>query len=217
MPESTGARPRFCVPPVGFFAATVAASPLPGERESGTDRVPCGLGDKNPAPPRVRLWGWVVWEVPSPPVSSPHRVHRERRAEGRAVGRRPMRSSACPVCPWLPGSFDADMKRTRKVGDLHQVTALPMSAADTPPPCGAGRSRRPEIVRQPGAFCPRGRERPKNGPRSAPSVRPVRSCVPASHAPLRPSYAFPLRLFCALPLHSRFSTSASASPSLAMD
>lgn len=32
---------------------------------------------------------------------------------------------------------------------------------------------------QPGAFYQHGRERPKNGPRSAPSVRPVRSCVPA--------------------------------------
>ncbi len=30
-------------------------------------------------------------------------------------------------------------------------------------------------------------------------------------------YARPLRLFCALPLHSRFSASASASPSLAID
>ncbi len=45
---------------------------------------------------------------------------------------RPVRSSACPVCPWLPGSSDADMERTRKPGDLPQARALPMSAADTP-------------------------------------------------------------------------------------
>ena len=42
------AHPRFCVPPVGFTAATVAASyRSPGERESCTDRVPWWVGQNH--------------------------------------------------------------------------------------------------------------------------------------------------------------------------